>query len=90
MNAISKGMYNRITKPGSKVIPKRSTVIALAINLGLNIMETLELLAPLKYTLNEALEGVDSVIQMISATEITVSGLIAFIAFNMTSIVALL
>ena len=35
---------------------------------------------------DEALEGVDSVIQMISATGITISGLIAFIAFNMTTI----
>ena len=35
---------------------------------------------------DEALEGVDSVIQMIRATGITISGLIAFIAFNMTTI----
>ena len=35
---------------------------------------------------DEALEGVDSVIQMINATGITVSGLISFIAFNMTTI----
>ena len=35
---------------------------------------------------DEALEGVDSVIQMINATGITASGLISFIAFNMTTI----
>lgn len=69
LNAISKGMYNRITKPGSKVIPKRSTVIALAINLGLNIMETLELLAPLKYTLNEAYKDDCIIIQGIEMME---------------------
>ena len=35
---------------------------------------------------NEALGGVDSVVQMITATGITVPALIAFIAFNMTTI----
>lgn len=35
---------------------------------------------------NEALEGVDSVVQMISATGITIPALIAFIAFNMLTI----
>ncbi len=35
---------------------------------------------------DEALEGVDSVIQMIGATGIGVSGLIAFIVFNMTTL----
>lgn len=53
-NAISKAMYNKITKLGS--IPKRNTAIALAINLELDLEETLELLAPLKYTLNETYE----------------------------------
>ena len=35
---------------------------------------------------NEALGGVDSVVQMITATGVTVPALIAFIAFNMTTI----
>ncbi len=35
---------------------------------------------------NEALGGVDSVVQMIAATGITIPALIAFIAFNMTTI----
>ncbi len=35
---------------------------------------------------NEALEGIDSVVQMIKATNITVPALIAFIAFNMITI----
>lgn len=35
---------------------------------------------------NEALGGVDSVVQMVTATGITVPALIAFIAFNMTTI----
>lgn len=35
---------------------------------------------------DEALEGVDSVVQMIRATNITIPALIAFIAFNMTTI----
>lgn len=38
------------------------------------------------FVANEALEGVDSVVQMISATGITVPALIAFIAFNMITI----
>lgn len=35
---------------------------------------------------DEALEGVDSVVQMIEATGIAIPGLLAFIAFNMTTI----
>ncbi len=35
---------------------------------------------------NEALEGIDSVVEMIAATGITVPALISFIAFNMTTI----
>lgn len=38
------------------------------------------------FSANEALEGVDSVLQMIQATGITVPALIAFIAFNMLTI----
>ena len=38
------------------------------------------------FVANEALEGVDSVVEMISATGITVPALIAFIAFNMLTI----
>ena len=38
------------------------------------------------FSANEALGGVDSVVQMITATGITVPALIAFIAFNMTTI----
>ncbi len=38
------------------------------------------------FTANEALGGVDSVVQMITATGITIPALIAFIAFNMTTI----
>ncbi len=38
------------------------------------------------FAANEALGGVDSVVQMITATGITVPALIAFIAFNMTTI----
>ena len=38
------------------------------------------------FAANEALGGVDSVVQMITATGITIPALIAFIAFNMTTI----
>ncbi len=38
------------------------------------------------FAANEALGGVDSVVQMINATGITIPALIAFIAFNMTTI----
>ena len=38
------------------------------------------------FVANEALEGVDSVVAMISATGITIPALIAFIAFNMLTI----
>jgi len=38
------------------------------------------------FAANESLGGVDSVVQMITATGITVPALIAFIAFNMTTI----
>lgn len=38
------------------------------------------------FSANEALGGVDSVVQMITATGITIPALIAFIAFNMTTI----
>ncbi len=38
------------------------------------------------FAANEALEGIDSVVQMITATNITVPALLAFIAFNMTTI----
>ena len=38
------------------------------------------------FVADEALGGVDSVVQMIAATGITVPALIAFIAFNMTTI----
>ena len=39
-----------------------------------------------RFIADEALEGVDSVVEMISATGITVPALIAFIAFNMLTI----
>ena len=38
------------------------------------------------FAADEALEGIDSVVQMITATGITVPALLAFIAFNMTTI----
>ena len=38
------------------------------------------------FSANEALGGVDSVVQMVTATGITIPALIAFIAFNMTTI----
>lgn len=38
------------------------------------------------FSANDSLEGVDSVVQMITATGVTVPALIAFIAFNMTTI----